>query len=198
MRPHTNTALAVSAMLLTISAAVIRPASGQTARPLDAEARALALRVWEKEFLKCGASYYSYRGNEYVDAHGRIIRVDEHGPKEVPPNEYLGIVEYKTVSFSSVAVKPDQLSSADRLNGVQWKGEVMSPSFSVFRFRDRTYGEWHPWQDWQNTKPDFHGAPLEKKNGQWLLDLADGPVPVESWLSERNLPSCTSFTDPKS
>jgi hypothetical protein len=195
---YTKAALPVFAICLAMSVGVDRPARSQTTRPLDAEARTLALRVWEKGLVKCGDSYYTYRRGDYLDDRGRLMRVDEHGPREVHPNDYLGLAEYKGISFSTVAVKPEPLSYADRLNGVQWKGDVMLPSFSVYRYRDRSYGKWQPWQDWQSPEKDFRGLSLQKKNGQWFSDgNTDGLVPIEHWLSGRNLPSCTSFADPR-
>jgi hypothetical protein len=200
-----TSALAVVAMWLAMSAINTRPSSGQPVQSLDAEARAIALRIWEKGFTKCGDSYYSYDYGVYIDSRGRLIRETTNGLEEFPGNK-LGVVQYRDVSFSHVAAKPDRLSSADRLNGVQWKGQVMEPTFSVSRHCERLDGKWQPWGEWNNIKQSGIGpaVPLSKKNNRWFVDrefeesFGTGEVearrhdPIDQWLSKAQ-PPCAAL-----
>lgn len=79
-------------------------------------------------------------------------------------------------------VKPESLSEAETLNGLQWKGEV--------RFFSRIYREYYQiigepqapqWSDWRDGEPAPGGEwlllpsyRLTKKNGQWTIDSSAG------------------------
>jgi len=97
----------------------------------DAQAEASILMT--ALFAKCGDSYYYYHYDwHYTMADGDPIRIPEKP-------SYLS--ELKGVASS---VRPDKLTPADKLNGLEWSGHLNIQCAAGREFRD---GRWGPWRD---------------------------------------------------
>jgi len=103
--------------------------------------------VWRARFPGIWAAKYHYLG-------------DESRP--------FFFVLYKGISIETRA---HPLSDADRLNGIEWKGDVVFCYHLKREYKD----EWRKglvWQDWELERneglgTEFMSVSLEKKNGEW-------------------------------
>src|ERR1700691_3388232 len=154
-------------VLLTSSAALGQPV--QPASPIDAEARAIAQRLWDKLLTKCGAVYYDPRASDGFVGH--VMR------------------ESRGVAFR---VLGRRLSDADRLNGYAWRGEaVMTASASRESGKD-----WHSNEQWLHyrdaDRPNAFGdyglfsvesevrsGEVWKRSGAWFYRLGRTEIPAE-------------------
>lgn len=105
------------------------------------EAEAFVRKAFEKIYTKCGDSYF---GNT------------------------LGLREYKGVEFT---VKKIDLSDADRLNGIEWKG-IVSISFKLTRSYNTLTRKWDDWGSSENPfLSGFAALPgpfqIERRKGKW-------------------------------
>jgi len=122
------------------------------------EAEEVGRKEFERYFTKCGDSYFK-----------RDLFI--FGLPKTP------LAEFKDVVFD---VKQLDLQSADKLNGVEWKGRF-SADCKVMRTYDEEYSAVRGWSDWKSGV----GIPnavlatydLEKRQGQWKID---GKPPSES------------------
>ena len=73
--------------------------------------------------------------------------------------KYYGrIRQFRNINFYT---RPSNLSNADRVNGVEWKGQVRV-SAPLLRYFNRDF----TWGEWQDVSAE-HFFYLEKKNGKW-------------------------------
>jgi len=144
--------------LLIVAPSVCAQSNGVAKEPpkkvapvLDEEARSAARLYWDSEFTRCGASYDTYEvPNEvasdpaaYLDAQGTLrwrkapamSQDHDNGVFRLGETRWVVFKTYKGTSFSVLLVTPKPLSPADRLNGIEWQGEVRAPTPSVNRSR---------------------------------------------------------------
>jgi hypothetical protein len=110
--------------------------TSQTAS-LDSEAVAAVKELWDQHTTKCRDSYFS-------------------------SEDFRGIItqhEYKGVSF--VARGSGPTTEADRLNGIEWNGQVQQRASSQ---RDNHEGVW---SDWKQSGGYDIGA--TKRQGRWFV-----------------------------
>jgi hypothetical protein len=155
---------------------------------LDRAARDKAAAFWSTMVTNCGGSSYIVgRGYEGITA----------------------IVEMK--GAVSLALKPEELSEADKLNGVEWRGHsIMSrPRLSRVRNFDEvpdeangpraqlrpkviTPGKWGPWQD--NGSQEL-SLSMEKRSGTWSFHLMGETQETDRFVRKRI--SCPAITGAK-
>ena len=155
---------------------------------LDREARNKAAAFWGTLVTDCGgSSYLAARGYEGITA----------------------IVEMK--GAVNVVLKPEELSEADKLNGVEWRGHsIMSrPRLSRVRNFDEvldesngpqaqlrpkvvTPGKWGPWQDYGSQEASLS---LEKRSGTWSFHLVGDTQETDHYARKRL--SCAAMTGAK-
>ena len=158
--------------------------------PLDGEARNAARLYWDSEYTKCGTSFYRYEvPNEvasdpsvYLDAQG-ILRWRKapamsqdttNGVFRLGDTRWVIFEEYRGLSFDTLRVASTPLSQGDRLNGVEWHGDVVAQQKEVSRRTRNTEGNdyamhWLPWGEFDTVKSEFRVFPT-KKNGQWSVN----------------------------
>ena len=96
------------------------------AQTLDAESQRAAQSLWDKVLTKCGNSYYSASSSISGGAN---------------PDARQDLVEYRDVEFRVVRA---EVSSAERLNGVEWNGAARMAA-SAWRERNDN-GTWGAFQ----------------------------------------------------
>jgi hypothetical protein len=144
---------------------------------LDEEARDVAHLYWNSVFTKCGASFYTYAGDDYyLDAQGQLQWKwpGGHGT-DAPPlqggyalTRAVTFQEYKGTLLGALTATSFRISPADRLNGLEWQGYVMAGT-SVQRDRsivDVSLG-WSPWSSWYDTSS--LRVDLKKAHSHWFL-----------------------------
>ncbi len=108
------------------------------------------------------------------------------------PNEDRTLYEYRE---PNPRIQPNQLSTADKLNGVQWRGTAIwtAGAYRSWTARD---GRWSEWKDLQSGSLDVTAvltspggrrilqgsliAFLEKKRSQWSVSIASsGPAGIK-------------------
>ncbi len=156
--------------------------------PLDREARNKATAFWGTLHTTCGSSSYLVeRGYEGISA----------------------VVEMR--GAVNLALKPEELSESDRLNGVEWRGHsIMSgPRLSRMRNFDEVPGEatrpriqlrtkvvtpgnWGPWQD---AGPHELSLSLEKRSGTWSFHLMGDRLETDRYVRKRL--SCPAMSGAK-
>lgn len=115
---------------------------------LSDEASAFMTKFWQAQVSVCGTSYYSKNFTEAPKSRRRA----------------LGYTEWKSYAFS---LHERPLSTAEQLNGVQWKG-VTYLSVSAYRMTDGLNGDWGSWA------PGFEHSPetqISKINGKWQITM---------------------------
>lgn len=107
----------------------------------DKEAHEQALKYVEAQLTKCGDSYYGIR---------KIARDGN-------------LYQFKN---PKVTVTSEQLTQADKLNGIEWKGSLY---FSAEAWRNYYDGQWSEWrQNFMGVTAGLSGS-LVKKNGEWQV-----------------------------
>lgn len=102
-------------------------------RPPDDDPQSEAKVLLSSLFTKCGDGYYFYHYNwSYGLGAGNPIRVDEKP-------SYL--TELRGVTYS---LSPDKLTTADKLNGLEWMGALDIRCEAGREFRD---SRWSAWRD---------------------------------------------------
>lgn len=110
---------------------------------LDNEAIATVKEFWEQHTTKCGDSYYSSE-----DFRGMIT-----------------IHEFKNVSFSARRTGPT--TEADRLNGIEWKGNV---EILTRLYRDNNEGTWSNWKE-RTTGGGYQIGATKRQSGWSVTQL---------------------------
>lgn len=112
--------------------------------------QAVAQVLWETILTKCGDSWFYYG-------------LSSPGTRPENSNGWQ-LAEYRGVIFS---LKPESISTAERMNGLQWLGHA-SMGASVHR----TFGPpverggvWSGWLDFGGL-----GVTIIKRNGEWIFD----------------------------
>ncbi len=135
--------------------------------PLDQEAlKVVQDEYWNRRFAICGDSYLFNRAG-----FGQALY----------PN-YVDAIQFKDVV---VKIEPDDLSDADRMNGMEWKGNVYATT-KLSRWHGR--GRWYEWQ----SRDIYEPAYLQKKRGQWT-DYFGHPLRE---VFTGNKPDCAILSDP--
>jgi hypothetical protein len=106
----------------------------------DAEAQEQAVKFVEAQLTRCGDSYYGIR-------------------KVASDN---GLYQFKNPKIS---VKSQELSQADKLNGIEWKGSSVF-SAETWRMYSVT-GEWTPWRQGFTALDIGLSVNMYKQNGKW-------------------------------
>jgi hypothetical protein len=148
---------------------------------LDAEAERFARDLWDKLLTKCGDSYYFYSA---VVLHG--------------DSRQFTLSQYKNVSF---ATRPQTVSEADRMNGIQWQGlaimiaglhrnqrvglrpipQSLQDNQAAWKTFDRE--PWGRWDDWLgNGKGDASALPVNDRGDTELGSGSSNRV----WMTKRD------------
>jgi hypothetical protein len=119
---------------------------GPAGSRLDAEAKEEAEKFWATQTTRCGDSYYR---------------------KQILP-EKDNYVLYFQMRDAEVVVTPNKVSEADRLNGIEWKGETsFRPKAS--RVWGTEKGAWYEWKPGMGNVPDLSYG-MRKVNGRWAVN----------------------------
>lgn len=119
----------------------------------DAEAQEQALRFAEAQLTRCGDSYFGVR-------------------KIASDN---GLYQFKN---PKVSVKSQDLTQADKLNGIEWKGNSTFTA-EAWRLYDVT-GKWGPWRQGFTSLGVGLGVTMYKQKGQWKFG-SDGNLKPNSF-----------------
>ena len=142
-------------MLLTLVITLFCASCSSSSLPpdADAEAQKQAQQFVEAQLTKCGDSYYGVRK----------LANDS------------GLYQFKN---PKVSVKSQELTQADKLNGIEWKG---SSTFSAetWRLYDVT-GKWGPWRQGFTSLGIGLGVTMYKHKGQWKFG-SDGNLKPNSY-----------------
>ena len=131
--------------LLVLSGSSCSAIKGGGDSSLTREAERQARDYWEAGFTKCGDFYYA---NSHTGGMGmRILKT---------------LLQYKKLD---VTVESKPLSEADKLNGIEWKGES---ALNPVAYREYVY-KLEKWDDWRNGVPQGPAVrvTVRKQNGQW-------------------------------
>ena len=120
---------------------------------VDNEPQEQAQKFVEAQLTKCGDSYYGVRkiGND------------------------SGLYQFKN---PKVSVKSQELTEADKLNNVEWKGNSTF-SAETWRLYDVT-GKWGPWRQGFTSLGVGLGVTMYKQKGQWKFG-SDGNLKPNSY-----------------
>lgn len=119
---------------------------GSAASSGKSEAQQEAEKFWSTQVTKCGDSYFR---------------------KEVLPkkNGYVLLYEMKD---PTVLAEANQVTEADSLNGIEWKGSTtFSPKAS--RVWGQESGSWFPWKKGAGNVPELTYG-MKKVKGVWSID----------------------------
>jgi hypothetical protein len=130
--------------LIALMLASVMSGYGQ-AQNFYAEASTQASNHWLQEFKSCGDSFFS---KNFIGG-GRERR-------------FIGYTEWKGLKWS---VEGRPITTAEQLNGVQWKG-VTFVFVSAYRIANGVDGDWSDWVPGFNHSPEVQ---LTKVNGQWRV-----------------------------
>jgi hypothetical protein len=111
---------------------------------LEEEVEAEAKRIVETQFTQCGDSHYAE------------VTIGVSTPNIV-------IAQCRSLSFESSSIN---LSEADKLNGIEWKGTVSSKPVAERFYARSKWSDWEPPLMNAVCKIPFEG---EKKNSVWTL-----------------------------
>ena len=145
---HLVTVMTLAATLFYVSCS-----SASVLPNADAEAREQAQQFVEAQLTRCGDSYFGIR----KIANDNALYQFKH-PK--------------------VSVKSQELTQADKLNSIEWKG---SSTFSaeMWRMYDVT-GKWGPWRQGFTSLGIGLGVAMYKQKGQWKFG-SDGNLKPSSY-----------------
>lgn len=141
-------ALLISFICLFVSACTA--ARGPSASPLNAEAQQQAEAFWNSQLTKCGDSFY------------RKLQLKDGG------------IQYYEYKEPSVRLAPQQVTEADRLNGIEWQGLIFLQT-KASRVWGTALGHWEQWADGTGRTGD-NSYPMKKVNGRWSVDTNRGGV----------------------
>lgn len=137
--------------LLFLAACSFRPGTnGLFTSDINEEARKEAEKFWATQITKCGDSYYRRR------------EIKDNG------SEYFELKE------PIVKVAPSQITEADRLNGLEWRGTT-SLQLKVSREWDPTSHRWTPWANGGLEAGDL-SYPMKKVSGEWSINTKRGGI----------------------
>jgi len=166
---------------------------------MNDEAKSVARQILLHQFKQCGTSLYVYRWIDY-DTHSDEANDGLYLPaglKERPPHERqlfgetgvsVWLSEFSGLLENLVVIdRSSSLSRADRLNGIQWAGDVQVDSkVAAVRDRDWRNGEWGPWDTtwhpigFRKERSFYINFIIRKWNGKWFtapsLGIAETPV----------------------
>jgi hypothetical protein len=122
----------------------------------DSEARAQAQRIYSILYVKCGED---------------IFFAEKWPVKQLgKAREWRDIVQVKDATFR---IAESTVSAADRLNGLEWTGQVVVEGSAHRTFTDG--GD--RWSQWENGRIGTMGWHQEKSKGKWYFDFrSDAPL----------------------
>jgi hypothetical protein len=142
--------LIVTSCLLACSAGRI----GLAPRSIDDEAKAEADKFWATQITRCGDDYY--RKLEF----------------------FKGGESWYELKDPSVRVSPNVLTEANRLNGLEWHGNIYLET-KTSRYWDLGANKWGEWENGVNRGDGFYYR-MEKSKGEWHIDLSRYPYDLVS------------------
>lgn len=145
---HLVTVMTLAAALFYVSCS-----SASVLPNADAEAQEQALRFAEAQLTRCGDSYFGVR-------------------KIASDN---GLYQFKN---PKVSVKSQDLTQADKLNSIEWKGNSTFTA-EAWRLYDVT-GKWGPWRQGFTSLGVGLGVTMYKQKGQWKFG-SDGNLKPNSF-----------------
>ena len=119
---------------------------------LEGEAKKEAEQFWGKKFVKCGNSHYVY-----ADGYAESTRAYA---------DLAGIYQFKALS---IILRPDSLTDADKLNGIEWKGKT-EVTAKVSRHYNKNRGGWQEWKEGISALQGGLTALMMKKGGRWTYE----------------------------
>jgi hypothetical protein len=141
---------------------------------VEAQANAEATKLFNMFFTKCGDSYYHY---------SYCCGLGEH-----PDPQYAQLQEWKGIA---VRVASDKVTTADKLNGIQWSGNFY---FDSEARRSYSYSQrrWDPWNS--NDRIPLSLSKTDEKGwhiweGCMGISLLGGRVPPD------HKPTCETLTE---
>jgi hypothetical protein len=136
----------VTACLWACSTSKLTPSS------IDNEAKAEAEKFWATQITKCGDSYF------------RKLELNKGGESWYELKEPL------------VRISPAHTSDADRLNGLDWHGNIyLETKVSRTWESDR----WSAWENGVNRGDGFY-CHMEKAKGKWNINMSRYPYDLVS------------------
>jgi hypothetical protein len=146
--------MVLSTTYLTSCKGKLMPAD-TTKSGIEAEAQQEAEKYWGSLLTKCAGTIYGKDNRRAVDQ----------------------IYEFRDIS---IRIKPQSLSDADKMNGIEWSGNAYLDSKTS---RILTGDKWGPWREGSIY---LNSETMEKVNGQWKFGvvadaLADAPPPLRTF-----------------
>jgi hypothetical protein len=146
-----------------------------TAPPMDTAAIEFAKPLFSGKMLACGTQTFAY------------VRGSDSGTRDT------FLTELKSPQF---VAEPDDVSKADTLNGLDYKGSV---KLKWETFRVRKANKWSEWFDAKDAAMSAHLRPSEfvlvtHKNGQWSHNQIVGFDDMTSATSPKL--DCSSIPQP--
>lgn len=125
------------------------------------EAKQKTQAWWDSTFSKCGNDYYTQ-----YDGNGLII--DSFNPiKKV-------LIQFKNLSYK---LDEKKLSEKDRLNGEEWRGSIIIPTDTPFRYYDMNSSDGNKkWSSWISGGMLYEEDSLDKNLE--VLDKSTGVTPL--------------------
>ena len=127
------------------------------------------------DFVRAKLDSYWLRSSD-----GWITQLQERTPSgRVADNDMPEYKQYRDLAFK---VEPKQVSAAQQLNGVEYRGLVTFQQTPVrFFYAVATYRDSKGWSDWEDSSmPTIRGGsnfilPLavERRNGEWLIENSE-------------------------
>lgn len=144
---------------------LVAGAESVAGQPQSDDVKSEAQLIWSKILTKCGADYFK-----------KDLYTVSGSPSYYPKAE--DFTQFRGVAFTIHGASGSQLSEADRMNGVQWDGEIIMKS----RLYRKTWESptWHEWSDGtQQEAFSYIAISLKKQNGVWTTyDLNTGTKAV--------------------
>lgn len=142
---------------------------------IQKEANDKAQEWWDESIANCNNNKYTKIVHNSIIIGGDIIPTVQDKP----------LIEFKNTNFILIT---NNLTDADKLNGVEWDGYVSFPPEFTFRFYDTKNNEW---SSWRKSTMVYKRSKLEKTVAELLGDN-NSPLIQElrkvngKWNYERN------------
>ena len=132
----------------------------------EEELAAEALKIQAHYFTHCGDDWYAQFPSQSVG--GGYVQVTEKHYQRRPAQQSAVFRQYKDLTM---AVRLEDLSYADQLNGIAWRGVVsfhasVQREFNALAGTGPFHNDPQGWSAWRQAGSLFIGTSLEKKGGQ--------------------------------
>lgn len=140
---------------------------------IPADLQAEADKIKAQYFTQCGDDYYAQLPSRMVEPSGP----SPHPSQRKPPKMSMTFAQYKGLTMH---VSVEDLSRADELNGVAWRGHIQFAAHVQREFHEFANGillQQYPqgWSEWK-ASVILAGVHLEHKQGQIVVTM--GPHPA--------------------